>query len=838
MNKKLFAWAVLVLALCLALFLVYSLTGADFMRKDSLYTNLTDLPAYVKNGFEPAYVSVKDPDTMIWDKELPAHHAPILMSQLPRDEYSPGEPAFLSIRGRKVEECTILIPFVMSREKIDSLYGDNPLSPGIYLAGIGENWEIHLNGSVIARQIYRKDTGEFTIFRSRRGVSVPFDKRFLNEGTNILVIHILGARSSAYAGLFHSGPYYIGDYAKIAGAGGELLTVALCTVYVLLGLYHILLFFLRRTDSDNLLFGIFSNLAAVFFFVYSPVVNRIFENSAISHKIEYASFYLLLFFLAMFLENLIFNRVKLFTLIYGFLCIVAITMQSVFSVWFAADLLTLFASLAIVFIMYIFCYDIVYGIILTLEKREIDYTYLCIVMTIITATSIFDLISAIVWRHKNLISLYSTLILIFYMTFMLARRYANRFESTTQMKELLEETVKQRTAQLEEQVELSDAASRAKSDFLANMSHEIRTPLNAVIGMAAIGVNLQDMPGKDHAFVKIREASNHLLGIINDILDMSKIEAGKLELSPVSFLLRKVIAHVEDLLRFKIEEKRQDFVVSIAEGTPEALYGDDTRLAQVMANLIGNAIKFTPAQGRISLTISLESEKDGICTLRFLVQDTGIGITEEQKAKLFTAFQQAESQTTRKYGGTGLGLALSKRIVELMGGEIRVDSEPGRGSVFSFTVKAPRVDMQSGEGPSDTAPQTMQEGEFAGRVILLADDVEINREIISSLLEVTGLVIDNAENGAQAVELFESRPERYSLILMDVQMPVMDGYEATRRIRAGSCPQGAVVPIIAMTANVFKEDVERSLASGMSGHLGKPVEVEKLLLLLRKHFTA
>jgi signal transduction histidine kinase/CheY-like chemotaxis protein len=417
---------------------------------------------------------------------------------------------------------------------------------------------------------------------------------------------------------------------------------------------------------------------------------------------------------------------------------------------------------------------------------------------------------------------------------MLARRYVQRLESTTRMKELLEETVKQRTAQLEEQVVLSDAASRAKSDFLANMSHEIRTPLNAILGMTAIGAKNRDMPGKDRAFVKIKEASSHLLGVINDILDMSKIEAGKLELSPIVFRVRELVAHIKDILQFKTDEKEQEFTVAVADEAPDALYGDDVRLAQVITNLVGNAIKFTPQGGRISLAVSLEAETDGICTLGFLVQDTGIGMTGEQQAKLFTAFQQAESQTTRKYGGTGLGLALSKRIVELMGGEIRVSSEPGRGSAFSFTIKTPRAEAPAAE-LSESAPQDLRDGEFAGRVILLADDVDINREIVIALLQESGIVIDSAENGEQAVKLFEQAPERYQLILMDVQMPVMDGYEASRRIRAGSSPRAAAVPIVAMTANVFKEDIENCLASGMNEHMGKPLEFGKLLQVLRKY---
>ena len=835
MIKNLFAWASIAAAFLIVVVFCYSITGGAFMRADPFRTDLTDFPAYVKNGFEPAYISLKNPDLIVWDLELPANHGPIRMSQLPAEEYSSGGSAFLSPAARVIEHCTILIPFVMSKEKISSLYGDNPVPPGIYLAGIGENWAIYLNGSVIARRQYVNAAGDITVFRSWRGVGIPFDKRFLNEGKNFLVIHILGARDSVHSGLFYSTPYYIGDYTKISSAGGELLTTALCTVYIFLGLYHILLYFLRRTDNYNLLFGLFCNLAAIFFFTYSPVVYHVLEDSSIAHRIEYASLYLLLFVLAMFLENLTFGKTKPFTFLYGALCAVLIAMQCVFSAWFATDLLTTWLPCGIVFMLYVIMYDIIYAFAWRLKKPEKDFGSLLLVTTVAVSTGIFDMFDAILWRSGLLLTRYSVLLFILYMTFMLARRYAIRFESATQMKEMLEETVKERTKQLKDQVLLSEAASQAKSDFLANMSHEIRTPLNAVLGMTAIGAKAKDMLNKDSAFIKIKEASNHLLGVINDILDMSKIEAGKLELSPIDFRIRELVAHVAGIMRFKIDEKKQRFAISVADAVPDSLHGDDIRLAQVITNLIGNAIKFTPEKGRIQLSISLEDEADGLCTMRFVVEDTGIGITEEQKAKLFTPFQQAESQTTRKYGGTGLGLALCKRIVELMGGDIRVDSEPGRGSAFSFTIKAPRAEMALENATPKNTTQEMQEGEFADSVILLVDDVEINRDIVLSLLEMTGAVIDTAENGQEAAELFAQAPERYRLILMDVQMPVMDGYEATRRIRAGSSPQATQVPIIAMTANVFKEDIERCLACGMNGHLGKPIELDKLLPLLRRY---
>jgi signal transduction histidine kinase/DNA-binding response OmpR family regulator len=516
----------------------------------------------------------------------------------------------------------------------------------------------------------------------------------------------------------------------------------------------------------------------------------------------------------------------------------------------------------------------------------------------------------------------------------------------------------------------AEAASKAKSDFLSNMSHEIRTPMNAIIGMTSIGRSADGAERKDYAFDKIGDASTHLLGVINDILDMSKIEANKLELSYDEFVFEKVLKKVVDINNFRIEEKRQNFRVHIDRAIPRTLIGDDQRLTQVITNLVSNAVKFTPEGGDIRIDATLAGEADGLCTLRIGVTDTGIGISREQQARLFSSFQQAESGTSRKFGGTGLGLAISKRIVEMMGGRIWIESEVGHGSVFAFTIRAKRgaaarqgllppdvnwenlrifaIDddkdirayftqlaqrigvycdtASSGEeacaamaqsedaydicfvdwklpgidgieltrrikadkgGKSvvvmiSSADRSVIEDEgrragvdkflskplfpssvidcineclnisenvveaespaaveydFADRCVLLAEDAEINREIVLALLEPTRLRIECAENGAVAVRLFAENPERYDLIFMDVQMPEMDGYEATRRIRALDAPNAATVPIIAMTANVFREDVEKCLEAGMNGHIGKPLDIDEVLAVFEKTFV-
>ncbi len=519
------------------------------------------------------------------------------------------------------------------------------------------------------------------------------------------------------------------------------------------------------------------------------------------------------------------------------------------------------------------------------------------------------------------------------------------------------------------------SSNKAKSDFLSRMSHEMRTPMNAIIGMTKIAVHSADIDKMRYCVKNIASSSGHLLHLINDVLDMSKIEAGKFELDLVPTNIEKMLMEVCNLVVDKAEQKNQKLDVVIPDLMGLYFLADEHRLSQVIINLLSNAVKFTPEGGDISLSVIELEKQDDSGLLQFTVSDTGIGMSEEQLGRLFTSFEQADGSISRRFGGTGLGLAISKSIVEKMGGSIRVESELGKGSRFMFTVRlekteredkhivfdgikpddiklliiAPNAETRArfcritggfgmrsyeagsgaqavsiieaarakelsfdvvfmdhyqadmggielfnrishmidkssvvvitsflewnkteksfydadvhrfitkplfpsavldcinevignkGRRPSAAEPEQRPAVDLSEVSLLLAEDVEINREIFMALLEETGVKIDIAENGRIAVEKFKENPQKYDIIIMDIQMPETDGYEATRQIRSMQVPKAKVIPIIAMTANAFSEDIERCLEAGMNDHLSKPIDDRDVIEKIRRYTSA
>jgi signal transduction histidine kinase/CheY-like chemotaxis protein len=678
----------------------------------SLYVNLKELRVYIKRGFdysgltELPDISAGSSEWIVIEPSEDTKNAPLLMRGKCPD--IPKRP-FLSLRGEKEEEFTLLFPFELSQEEIIRLKTDTRRFPGIFFAGLGDNWAVFLNGVENRSEIHLDAEGRIVSHRSWQYVFFPLDKSEFVVGTNILGIRIIGEPNSDSTGFFLGGPYYIGNYLGMESEKNEAALMFLCSIYLFVGIYNILLWSGHAQERYYFFYGLFTLLLGIFIFVSNGRIVYFFvQESNVLRRVEYALAFMLIPVINAFFEDFTFRKISRVTIIYGFFCLLCLVTELSFTMQYADDIMRVWQFVSLFVLVYFFGRNVIYAFLTTVRKRwekrsekpslfriglrslwETPLGILMIGTVVMFVTVLYDGVDSFFIHSGSFVSVYGSFVFIIGATLTLIRRFHYLNRALEQSKTNLEDKVRERTEELETQTRIAKRASLAKSDFLASMSHEIRTPMNAIMGMVEL-ILRKDISADVYAdAVGIKHAGVNLLAIINDILDFSKIESGKMELADSDYRLDSLVNDCISIIRVRLTEKPLLFIVDVDSNLPNELRGDEIRIRQILINLLSNAVKFTQT-GYIALRVNAlfpierGSNRDtGSVTLNFAIEDTGVGIKAEDMDKLFSDFSRFDSHRNRGIEGTGLGLAISRQLSRLMGGDITVQSVYGEGSTFT-----------------------------------------------------------------------------------------------------------------------------------------------------------
>jgi signal transduction histidine kinase/CheY-like chemotaxis protein len=801
---------------------------------------------------------------------------------------------FFDPRNGEARDYTFITSFYMEKSRIDQLYGEGSIIPGIYLASIGDNWEVYLNGTLVKSEMHLDENGALKTHRAWRYPRFPVRNDLFRPGTNILAFRVCGDPNYENIGFYYSSNYYIDDYTHIEREHNESFLLFFYGIYIFVGVYHFILYMMRRKDLHNLYYSLFSGGIGVYFILRTNTIYQLFPNTDFLFRIEYFLLALNGLFLTAFFDFITRKKITIVVYILGALSVLIGFPSLIFSPQFSENALLIDQLMILFIIFYILIFDIGCFFFAEEYKRwktahtengkkyslpgRLSYLMvnthignLTIGIILLTVSGIFDLFDSWFLNRGLHTVRYSFPIFTIGSALVLARQFGDLYNEMNAARHILsmtnihlENEVHRRTAELEAQTMRAESASRAKSEFLARMSHEIRTPLNAIIGLSEVELTkVSNLPAEEKPndeegaretlgnLEKIYNSGSVLLGIINEILDISKIESGRFELSPEEYNIQSLLSDVVSQNLIRIESKPVSFSLGVSPNLPARILGDELRVRQILNNLLSNAFKYTR---KGSVKLEAWSNKLGADSVKliFTVQDTGIGIKKEDLGRLFTEYSQLDLKQNRLIEGTGLGLSITKGLVELMGGSINVESLYGSGSKFTVEIIQGIIGSETigKEGAENLhALRFVEEDRSKGKTItrapmpyariLVVDDVMTNLAVARGLLRPYGINIDTASGGQDAINRMlaveAGDQPKYDAIFMDHMMPEIDGLEAVRIIRNEIGGEYAkTVPIIALTANALTGNEEMFLSKGFNGFISKPINVIKLDEILNR----
>ena len=837
------------LLLCLGILLGAALMNWVLTRRPTFYVNLRDSPIYGREGFELDSDPLPGAElTPPWKLLSPAGDYKLVVV---KEKFDVPRRAFLSPFGQSPREYTYRIVFNLPAEIYDSFWGDKTITPAIHIPAIGDNWEVFLNGTLVRSEVHLDEAGELTSHRAQRKVRFPFDNELFHSGANIIDFRIIGDPAHENLGFYYGIPLFISEFGYVDRYASEYLTMALIGIYLFIGIYHFLLFMMRPKDRYNFFYSLFSIVLGVFFFTRSSIAYRITPDTNIWARVEFASFFMILPLLSAFFDELTRQRLRLPTKIYGAFSIALSVAECFFSPQFGEDALILWWPSVAVWVVYVFAmnfgYTFFYSIHKEWKKRKAsgenrsllrEYLYqinstplgnIMLGMLLVFLTGAFDIIDSMFLNIGILTSVYGFMVFNLGIAFILARKFGDLY-----------------------------SASSAKTDFLANMSHEIRTPLNAILGFSELALISPDGNKALPNLRNIHNSATHLLGLINDILDISKIESGKLELHPREYELISLLNDAISFNTVRIGSKPVAFHLELDETLPSHLYGDDLRIRQILNNLLSNAIKFTK-EGEVRLSVSRTSSANtapsnsmgnqkGDIYLTFAVKDSGIGINAEDQGKVFSRYDQANSKEGRIIEGTGLGLAITRELAEMMDGSITLESQYGKGSLFTVTIHQKIIQGSKPVGGEIAAvlenltllnlnpmQANFKRAQMPDARVLVVDDVPSNLEVARGFLSLYGMQVDTVESGEGAINILREKPQVYDLIFIDHMMPGISGQEVLKTLRydIGGVYAGSL-PVIALSANALLGSREMFLSMGFQDFIPKPINALALDHVLKK----